>query len=105
MRILLTSDFYPPFIGGAERQVQLLAAALSSRGHQVAVASVWHAGSPEEEYEGAVLVSRLRSRALEQSFLSTDAVRRFHPPMPVPGIVSGLRSLIDQQRPDVVNAN
>ena len=46
MRVLLASDFYPPFIGGAERQVQLLAAALSNRGHAVDVATVWHEGQP-----------------------------------------------------------
>src|SRR5689334_19084647 len=101
MNILLTSDFYPPFIGGAERQVQLLAAALSERGHTVRVATVWHAGQPEVEREGRVAVHRVRSRLLEHPLFSSDPVRRFHPPLPVPGVVAAFRSLVRIDPPDV----
>src|SRR5262249_27014223 len=48
-RILLASDFYAPFIGGAERQVQYLATEMAQRGHQTSVATVWHEGLPEHE--------------------------------------------------------
>jgi glycosyltransferase involved in cell wall biosynthesis len=105
MNVLIASDFYEPFIGGAERQVQLLAGALASRAHNVRVATVWHHGSPERESEGKVEVHRLRSLILEQRALSSDPVRRFHPPFPVPGIVRGLRAMIAERQPSVVNAN
>jgi glycosyltransferase involved in cell wall biosynthesis len=105
VRILVASDFYPPFVGGAEKQVQLLAAALSARGHNVRVVTVWHEGLPEVELDGRVPVHRLRSSLLEHRLFSTDPVRRFHPPFPTPGIVGSLRSLIREHRPDVVNAN
>ena len=48
MKILLVSDSYPPFIGGAHRQTQLLGQELHRRGHQVSVATVWSRGLPEE---------------------------------------------------------
>ena len=105
MNILLASDFYHPFIGGAERQVQLLAQALAIRGHDATVATVWHRGSQERERDGRVEVRRLRSRMLAQGAFSTDPVRRFHPPFPVPGIVDGLRKLIAERQPSVVHAN
>ena len=37
MRILLATDHYPPWIGGAQRQAQLLAEGMVSRGHEVDV--------------------------------------------------------------------
>jgi hypothetical protein len=37
MRILLLSQFYPPVIGGEERHVRNLGAALAQRGHHVSV--------------------------------------------------------------------
>jgi len=55
-RILVAADFYPPFLGGLERQAQLLARELAGRGHEVAVATVWHRGLPEQEDDGGVSV-------------------------------------------------
>ena len=60
MRILLLSQFYPQVIGGEERHVRNLAAALAHRGHHVSVGTLMHAGSPEPELDGAVRVHRLR---------------------------------------------
>lgn len=105
MRVLIASDFYRPFIGGAERQVQLLGGALADRGNDVDVATVWHTGLPERELEGGVTLHRLRSGLMEQSWFSGDPARHFHPPFPVPGIVQGLRALINERQPDVVHAN
>ena len=46
MRILIATDHYPPFIGGAHRQARLLAAGMAERGHDVAVVTPWHGGLP-----------------------------------------------------------
>jgi hypothetical protein len=34
MRILMAADFYPPFLGGLERQAQLLSRELVARGQE-----------------------------------------------------------------------
>ena len=46
MRLLLTTDLFAPIIGGAERQVGLLAAALLASGHEVRVATTAQPGLP-----------------------------------------------------------
>src|SRR5690348_392311 len=58
LNILLASDHYPPFIGGAHRQTQLLAHELYQRGHRVSVATVWHGGLPAEEADDGIQVYR-----------------------------------------------
>jgi glycosyltransferase involved in cell wall biosynthesis len=76
MRILLLSQFYPPVIGGEERHVRNLGAALAQRGHHVSVGTVMHPGSPETEPDGAVRVHRLRGTLQGLSGLHTDPERR-----------------------------
>jgi glycosyltransferase involved in cell wall biosynthesis len=105
VRVLITSDFFRPFIGGAERQVELLARELAARGHGVDVATVWHDGLPLVEEVDGVGVHRLRGTTTATSRFSRDGGRRFHPPLPDPGITVGLRALIRERQPDVVHAN
>jgi glycosyltransferase involved in cell wall biosynthesis len=105
MRILIASDFYPPFIGGAERQVQLLGKQLAVRGHEVSVATVGHAGLADREDDFGVTVHRLKGLTTRVPWFSKDSGRRYHPPFPDPGIVWGLRRLIGRWHPDVVHAN
>jgi len=105
MRILMASDFYPPFIGGAERQVQLLSRELVLRGHTVGVATVWHDGLPEREQDAGVHVWRLKGLTTRVAWFSKDPRRRFHPPFPDPGMVWELRRLVRRWRPDVVHAH
>jgi glycosyltransferase involved in cell wall biosynthesis len=104
MHILMVSDFYPPFIGGAERQAQLLSRQLALKGHSVSVATVWHTGLPAQQNEDGVQVYRLKGLTTQAPWFSTDPKRRFHPPFPDPGIVWGLRRLIAHVQPDVVHA-
>ncbi len=105
MRILMASDFYPPFIGGAERQVQLLGQELHLRGHTVGVATVWHSGQPEQQDDAGVNVWRIRGLTTHVAWFSKDPRRRFHPPFPDPGMVWGLRRLLRQWRPELVHAH
>jgi glycosyltransferase involved in cell wall biosynthesis len=105
MRILMVSDFYPPFIGGAERQVQLLSRELVLRGHAVSVATIWHAGQPEQQDDNGVEVWRLKGLTTRVPWFSRDPRRRFHPPFPDPGFAWGLRKLIRRWKPDVVHAH
>lgn len=105
MRILVVSDFYPPFIGGAERQTQLLSRGLAQRGHEINVATVWHAHLPAQESDGSIMIHRLRGLATRVPWFSKDPKRRYHPPFPEPGIVWGLRRLIKRFKPELVHAS
>ena len=105
MRVLMISDFYPPVVGGMERHVQTLAREMARRGHEVAVATLWREGSPSfEEDEGGVRVHRLSgwNRALAPLYESPE--HHFHPTVPDPGVVAGLRRVLARERPQIVHA-
>lgn len=104
MRILLASDHYPPFIGGAHRQTQLLGKELRARGHQVAVATGWHPGLPAREDDGGVPVHRFRQVRTIWEGEAERPQQRHQPPYPDPAAIGGLRSLIAEFRPDVVHS-
>jgi len=59
VRILLVSYFYPPSIGGVERQSHLLARGLVGRGHSVRVVSSLQAGSRRRELLDGVEIVRV----------------------------------------------
>jgi len=104
MRILIVTDHYPPFIGGAHRQARLLAAGMAERGHDVAVATTWHGGLPPLDWEEHVTVHRLRQlRTLARSLIRNEE-QRHQPPFPDPVTVAGLRRLISGFEPDVIHA-
>lgn len=104
MRILLATDHYPPFIGGAHRQAQLIARAMVERGHTVAVATPWHGGMPAVEVEQGVSVHRIRQLRTAVSVLVRDTGQRHQPPFPDPVTVLGLRRLIADFEPDIIHA-
>jgi glycosyltransferase involved in cell wall biosynthesis len=101
---MLVSDVYPPIIGGAELQTQLLAKKLSERGHRVVVATSWQVGLPEVTQEDNVTVYRVKGLSSRVPWFSTNPNRRLHPPLPDPGAIIGLRQLINQVKPDVTHS-
>ncbi|WP_420135227.1 glycosyltransferase family 4 protein [Rhodopseudomonas sp.] len=105
MRILLLSQFYPPVIGGEERHVRNLGAALAQRGHQVSVGTSAHHGSSDIEMDGNVRVHRLRGTLQRFAGLHADADRPHAPPFPDPELMLALRRLIAVEQPDVVHAH
>jgi glycosyltransferase involved in cell wall biosynthesis len=104
MRILIVTDFYPPFIGGSERQAQLLGRALARRGHECSVATIWGPGLQEQQVDEGVPIHRLKGLSTCVSWFSKDPKRRFHPPFPDPIVVLALRRLLQQFRPDLVHS-
>jgi glycosyltransferase involved in cell wall biosynthesis len=103
MRILVATDHYPPFIGGAQIQSRKLAHELASRGHDVAVATVWQNRTPAVEEDDGVRVHRLRQlRTLPA--LARSREQHHQPPFPDPVTVGELRRLIRDFRPDVVHS-
>ena len=61
MRVLISSYFYPPSLGGVERQTSLLAWGLAQRGHEVRVIAAQPLGerAPAQELVDGVQVQRL----------------------------------------------
>ena len=104
LRILLVSDNYPPFIGGAHRQTQLLAHKLQQRGHTVNVATDWHRGLPEQEDDAGVTVYRLRQLRNWLPGLVRDRRQQHHPPFPDPVTIWQLRGVINRFKPEVIHA-
>jgi len=104
IKILIVSDHYPPFIGGAHRQTQLLAKQLSRRGHDVSVATVWQCGFPEEEDDAGLKVFRLKQLRTLPFWMSNDRRQHHQPPFPDPITVIGLHKLINRLNPDIIHS-
>lgn len=103
MRILLASDYYPPFIGGAQIQTQLLARRLRERGHEIAVATAWQNDVPSYEEDRGIRIYRLR----QLRTIPGLARRRFQhhqPPFPDPVTTVALRRVIRRFEPDIVHS-
>ncbi len=105
MRILMLSQFYPPIIGGEEQAVQTLSTELVSRGHEVAVATLWQQGLAEFELDHGVRVYRIRSSMQRMPFLFSHSGRPYAPPFPDPDAMLALRRIITRERPEIVHAH
>lgn len=104
MRILIATDHFPPFIGGAHRQAQLLGRSMAHRGHQVAVVTPWHGGMPKLEHDDGFVVHRVRQMRTAFDFMVRDRRQRHQPPFPDPVTIVALRNLIADFEPDVIHA-
>src|SRR5215469_15647975 len=103
MRILIATDNYPPYIGGAQIQSRLLAHELQRRGHDVAVATVWQSELPAFEADEGVAVHRLRQlRTLPG--IARKRWQHYQPPFPDPVTSLQLRRLIRHLQPDIVHS-
>lgn len=105
MRILLVTDHYPPFIGGAHRWAELTAHGLSRRGHDVQVVTEWHGGLSREQCDDGVVVHRIRQMRTVPTSRIRDTRQRHSPPFPDPYQVADLRRVVRVARPDVVMAH
>lgn len=103
MHIFQLSDFYWPVIGGLERHVETLSRELVRLGHTVTVVTLQTGDHPAEETLDGVHVVRIRGWSNAVTALHADVARPFHPTFPDPGVLSVLRQLIQQERPDVVH--
>jgi glycosyltransferase involved in cell wall biosynthesis len=105
MRILMLAQFYPPIIGGEEQHVRNLSHALAARGHEVAVATLWHDGLPEFEEDGGVRIYRVRALAQRLTWLFSETGRRHAPPWADPETTRALREVIAREQPQIVHAH
>jgi glycosyltransferase involved in cell wall biosynthesis len=104
LRILMVTDEYPPYIGGAGRCIELFAKELSRLGHTVAIATAWHPDAPTHEFDGPVEVHRIRDLPSRMRWISEDPKRHTPPPFPDPEAVWRLRHLIKGFQPDLIPA-
>ena len=72
VRILMLTQFYPPYIGGEERHVRNLSAHLVARGHEVAVATLGNLDLPAFEQDQGVRVYRIRGTMQRATWLFSD---------------------------------
>jgi glycosyltransferase involved in cell wall biosynthesis len=105
MRILMLSQFYPPIIGGGAIHARSLSVELVSRGHDVAVVTLWHQGQAEFELDRGVRVYRVRSSMRRVPWLFSDQRRQYAPPFPDPDVMLALRRIILHERPEIVHAH
>ena len=105
MRILMLTQFYPPYIGGEERHVRNLSAHLAARGHEVAVATLGNLDLPAVEQDEGVRVYRIRGTMQRATWLFSDSGRRHAPPFPDPELSLELRRIIAPERPQIVHAH
>jgi glycosyltransferase involved in cell wall biosynthesis len=101
----MLAQFFRPDIGGEERSVEDLAAALVARGHDVAVATLRLPGTPAREQLDGVRVHRLEGLVNRLGILFRDDARRHLPPLPDPELVVALARVLSEERPDVVHAH
>jgi glycosyltransferase involved in cell wall biosynthesis len=104
LRILMVTDEYRPYIGGAGRCIGLFADQLSRLGHTVAIATAWHPDAPAFEDDGHVQIHRIRDLPSRMRWISEDPKRHTPPPFPDPEAVWRLRHLINDFRPDLIPA-
>lgn len=104
MRILLATDHYPPFIGGAHRQAYLLAHGMVAGGHEVVVATPWQVGLPQVDDGGDVVVHRIHQLRTALPWFVRGRGQRHQPPFPDPITIWALRRLIASSEPDVIHA-
>src|SRR5947209_2528587 len=105
MRILMLSQFYPPIIGGGAIHVQSLSLELLSRGHDVAVVTLWHPGQTEFELDQGVRVYRIHSSLQRLPGLFSDKGKPYAPPFPDPEVMLELRRIIEDEHPEIVHAH
>ena len=105
MRILMLTQFYPPIIGGGAIYARSLGQELASRGHDVAVATLWHEGQSKFELDQGVRVYRIGSSMRRMKWLFSDTSRQYSPPFPDPEAMLELRRVITCERPEIVHSH
>ena len=105
MHILQLTDFYRPVIGGLERHVETLCRELQGLGHSVTVVTLQTGEHPGEEILDGVRVVRIGAWSGALTRLYEDGSRPFHPTVPDPGAVAGLRRVLRDEHPDVVHSH
>ena len=101
---MMLTDVYFPHIGGIERHVHLLSLELVKRGHQVIVCTPEYQGEPEYKEENGLKVYHIPALFVKVPFLHRNS-EKLHPPLPDPILSDRLKSIIKNEKPDVIHAH
>jgi glycosyltransferase involved in cell wall biosynthesis len=105
MKILMLTNFYPPIVGGTGKHVQSVSWELVKRDYEVIVCTTAQQNLPQYEEEHGVKIIRIRGLFQRIPFLFKDPARRHHPPSYDWAIGRRLKQIVEEHRPDVVNAH
>jgi glycosyltransferase involved in cell wall biosynthesis len=105
MRVMLVAQWFPPIIGGEEGHALRLGQALTERGHEVSVVTLWQPGLAEREDVAGLRVHRIRGTIQRFEGLFYDEARKSAAPLPDPELVLAFRRIVRVERPDVVHAH
>lgn len=105
MRIMMLTQFYPPFIGGEERFVRDLSAQLTARGHTISVVTLGDGDLAPFDINQGVRIHRIKGTMQRLSALFSDQSRRHTPPFPDPELMGEMRRVIAQEKPEIVHAH
>jgi hypothetical protein len=75
----MLTQFFQPIFGGEEQIVKDLSFELTRRGHEVAIATLWHEGFQDYEIDQGVRIFRIHSTTQRAAWLYTDTQRRHAP--------------------------
>ncbi len=105
MKILLLSDYYPPFLGGGHIQTYKLARGLFKRGHTVSVATLWSGGLAQHETdeEFGFEIHRLQQMRTLLPHADQNHAQRHPTPFADPVTTAELKQLIKNIQPDIVH--
>jgi glycosyltransferase involved in cell wall biosynthesis len=105
MKILMVTDFYPPFVGGVEVLVSTLSRELVRRGHEVSVATLAAPDLAKEDVDEGVRIYRIPATSQRGGFLFTNETRPWAPPAPDPEATAALRAVARREQPEVVHGH
>lgn len=105
VRVMMVTQFYPPFIGGEERHVQNLATGLAQRGHRVSVVTLSGRGEPAYERAGDLHIYRISGTTQRLTGVYSDPDRRHVTPFPDPELTLALARVAKRERPDIVHGH
>jgi len=101
----MVSDFYPPIVGGMEREVQLLSEGLSKKDCEVAVCTIKQESLPKFREENGVKVYRLEGLFQKLPFLFKTFEMKYHPPVVDWFVTNRLKDIIEKEEPDVIHTH
>jgi glycosyltransferase involved in cell wall biosynthesis len=104
VKVVMLAQTYAPVVGGEERHVEDLSRELSRRGHEVVVATLRQPGGEPPQADG-VRVRTLDSSVHRIPGVETQATTNYAAPLPDPVTTAGLRTIMREERPDVVHAH
>lgn len=105
MKILMVSDFYPPFIGGSYRHVQTLSRGLVKRGHEVVVCTIGNKYLNVFEDDYGVKVIRFEGFFQKIPFLFKNREIKHPPPVHDLLISKKLKDIITDEKPDIMHSH